>query len=97
MKRFYLKRNSDVSGVSGIGNIAEGCLFDTGKVALTWLSELPCVTVYDSIDIMVRVHGHDGRTTVKWIDEESSNVIVKTSEVVQHGCFRRLNIRHPDK
>jgi hypothetical protein len=97
MKRFYLKRNADVSGISGTGNIAEGCLFDTGKVALTWLSEMPCVTVYDSVEIVIKVHGHDGRTVLSWIDEESSNVIVKHDKVVQHGRFRRLNLRHPDE
>ena len=49
MKIFYLKRVEDESGVSGTGRIAQGAIFDNGKVALTWLSEHPSVTIYDSI------------------------------------------------
>jgi hypothetical protein len=41
MKIFYLKRVEDESGVSGTGRIAQGFIFDNGKVALTWLSEHP--------------------------------------------------------
>ena len=39
-------------------------IFDNGKVALTWLSEHPSVTVYDSIGEVTAVHGHGGKTTV---------------------------------
>jgi len=39
MKIFYLKRVEDESGISGTGRIAQGAIFDNGKVALTWLSE----------------------------------------------------------
>ena len=47
MKMFYLKRGEDESGVSGTGRVAQGFIFDNGKVAVTWLSEHPSVTVYD--------------------------------------------------
>ena len=49
MKIFYLKRTEDESGVSGTGRVAQGFVFDNGKVAVTWLSEHPSVTVYDTI------------------------------------------------
>ena len=64
MKMFYLKRTEDESGVSGTGRIAQGFIFDNGKVALTWLSEHPSVTVYDSIGEVTAVHGHGGKTEV---------------------------------
>ena len=64
MKMFYLKRVEDESGVSGTGRIAQGFVFDNGKVALTWLSEHPSVTVYDSIGEVTAVHGHGGKTEV---------------------------------
>tara|TARA_R100000315_G_C5165602_1_gene95479 strand:+ start:267 stop:614 length:348 start_codon:yes stop_codon:yes gene_type:complete len=64
MKMFYLKRVEDESGVSGTGRIAQGFIFDNGKVALTWLSEHPSVTVYDSIGEVTAVHGHGGKTEV---------------------------------
>ncbi len=64
MKMFYLKRVEDESGVSGTGRIAQGFIFDNGKVALTWLSEHPSVTIYDSIGEVTAVHGHGGKTEV---------------------------------
>ena len=64
MKIFYLKRTEDESGVSGTGRIAQGFIFDNGKVALTWLSEHPSVTVYDSIGEVRAIHGHGGKTEV---------------------------------
>ena len=48
MKIFYLNRLEDESGVSGTGRVAQGFIFDNGKVALTWLSEHPSVTIYDN-------------------------------------------------
>ena len=64
MKIFYLKRVEDESGVSGTGRIAQGFIFDNGKVALTWLSEHPSMTIYDSIGEVTAVHGHGGKTEV---------------------------------
>ena len=48
-KIFYLNRTEDESGVSGTGRVAQGFIFDNGKVAVTWPSEHPSVTVYDNI------------------------------------------------
>ena len=62
MKVFYLQRKEDESGVSGTGRIAQGIVFDNGKVALTWLSEHPSVTIYDTIGEVRAIHGHEGKT-----------------------------------
>lgn len=84
MKRFYLQRNIDASGVSGTGNVAEGCQFDNGWCALVWIvSEKDSDEVhayYRSIKRLEQIHGHDGATKVVWIDDESSNVVVKRPE-----------------
>ena len=63
-KTFYLRRTEDESGVSGTGRIAQGIIFDNGRVAMTWLSEHPSVTVYDNIGEVTAIHGHDGKTEV---------------------------------
>ena len=62
MKIFYLNRTEDESGVSGTGRIAQGFIFDNGKVCLTWLSEHPSVTIYDNIGEVHAIHGHQGKT-----------------------------------
>jgi len=64
MKIFYLNRKDDESGISGTGRVAQGFVFDNGKVAITWLSEHPSVTVYDSIGEVHAIHGHGGKTEV---------------------------------
>jgi hypothetical protein len=64
MKIFYLNRTEDESGVSGTGRVAQGFIFDNGKVAVTWLSEHPTVTVYDNIGEVHAIHGHGGKTEV---------------------------------
>lgn len=77
MRRFYLQRNTDVSGVSGTGNVAEGCQFDTGWCALVWLSDKAAMAYYPSIQTVESIHGHEGSTVIKWVDDESSNVVIK--------------------
>lgn len=63
-KNFYLKRTEDESGISGTGRIAQGVVFDNGKVALTWLSDHPSVTIYDNLGEVRAIHGHEGKTEV---------------------------------
>lgn len=63
-KLFYLQRIEDESGISGTGRIAQGVIFDNGKVALTWLSEHPSVAMYDNIGDVRTIHGHEGKTEV---------------------------------
>ena len=66
MKVFYLYRTEDESGVSGTGRVAQGFVADNGKVSLFWLSEHPSVTVYDSIGEVQAIHGHGGKTELRF-------------------------------
>jgi len=69
MKIFYLNRLEDESGVSGTGRVAQGFIFDNGKVALTWLSEHPSVTIYDNIGEVHAIHSHDGKTEIEMMPD----------------------------
>lgn len=80
MKRFYLQRNTDASGVSGTGKVAEGCQFDTGWCALVWLTGKGAMSYYESIEILESIHGHEGMTRVVWVDGESSNFVIQREE-----------------
>ena len=66
MKIFYLRREEDESGVSGTGRVAQGFVFDNGKVCVSWLSEHPSVTIYDNIGEVHAIHGHGGKTVVEF-------------------------------
>ncbi len=68
MRTFHLVRREDVHGISGTGAVAQGVLFDTGKVAMAWLSGCPSVTVYDSLRDVVTIHGHGAHSTVVFDD-----------------------------
>lgn len=71
MKRFYLLRYEDKSGISGTGVVAEGLLFSTGPCVISWLSDVRSVSVYDSFDDMIAIHGHGGKTEARWIDADT--------------------------
>jgi len=66
MKIFYLKREEDESGISGTGRVAQGFVFDNGKVCVSWLSEHPSVTIYDNIGEVHAIHGHGGKTAIEF-------------------------------
>lgn len=65
---FILVRHEDTTGVSGTGRIAEGAIASDGTVAYRWLGQYPSWTTRDSIEHVLAVHGHDGRTTVEYWD-----------------------------
>jgi hypothetical protein len=69
VKRFWLQRNEDVSGVSGVGRVAEGVQFTNGKCALSWLTPMSSIVIYDSVSVCEAIHGHDGATIVIWEEE----------------------------
>jgi hypothetical protein len=61
-RAFYLLRRQDVSGVSGTGVVAVGAVMPSGRAVLEWCSAWPTITVFDSWEQVVRIHGHQGRT-----------------------------------
>ena len=74
MRRFYLQRDSDPSGVSGCGRVADGVMFASGWIALHFNPKLKGVeSVYGYKDLadMYLLHGHGGKTKIVWIDGES--------------------------
>lgn len=72
MRTFHVVRDEDVSGVSGVGVIAEGVLFSNGKVFVNWLSMHKIVEMSDSMAEWQAVHGHEGKTKILWDDEVST-------------------------
>lgn len=68
MRRFVLERKEDVSGTSGTGVVAEGVEFSNGWVNLHWISQLGSMEMCESIKVLMEIHGHEGRTVIKWID-----------------------------
>lgn len=66
-RTFVLYRTEDESGVSGTGIVAQGVRFADGTAAMRWVSEHRSTAVYDSMESLERIHGHGGRTVVRWL------------------------------
>lgn len=65
-RTFVLYRDSDPTGVSGTGTVADGCEFPDGTVVIRWRGETPSTVIWPSITAAVRVHGHGGSTRIVW-------------------------------
>lgn len=69
MNTFLLRRDKDVSGVSGTGIVAQACEFDNGMVAVSFISgDVRSVSVYSSLADAKIIHGHNGDTEFIKID-----------------------------
>lgn len=80
MRLFYLRRLIDISGVSGIGRVAEGVVFDDGTVALRWLSSHRSVEVWPTLGDMIAIHGHGGKSVVEMIPTSTSDGPISVEE-----------------
>lgn len=67
MRMFVLVREEDATGTSGTGVVAEGVEFSNGQVSIHWISQLESVAVYANVKVLDALHGHQGRTKVKWL------------------------------
>ena len=69
MRAFQLVRETDVTGVSGTGIVAEGVEFTDGTVALRWVGKDPTSVVFHDhgIESVEHIHGHDGLTRIEFM------------------------------
>jgi hypothetical protein len=68
MRLFNLVRTEDVSGSSGTGVVAQGVEFDDGHAVMRWLTDTASTAIYSSVEDIVTIHGHEGRTTVEFLE-----------------------------
>lgn len=61
---FHLQRDEDESGVSGTGIVARGVVLPSGRVVLEWLSFHTSIGIYNNLDALTEVHGHQGKTKI---------------------------------
>jgi len=68
LQSFYLLREVDASGVSGVGIVAMGTILPSGKCCLEWTSFHTSVALYNNIQDVELIHGHDGKTKIVLIE-----------------------------
>lgn len=72
-RRFALQRHQDATGISGTGLVAFGTTYPSGRTTLAWCcSDVPSVSIYDSPEQVIQIHGHGGGTDLIWIDTSGS-------------------------
>lgn len=79
LRRFELVRTEDNTGVSGTGVVVCGVEYPDGAVHMMWMNEnmdndIDCNAVAfkpapNGIDQVRAVHGHGGKTKVRWLDD----------------------------
>ena len=79
LRVFHLMRDEDVSGVSGVGRVAVGVVFPSGKVVLEWLGLDMTFGIYDKLDHVERIHGHGGKTRIVFVGNVPTCVMAKAS------------------
>ena len=70
MRRFHVLRKEDVSGVSGVGYVAEGIQFTNKQIIIHWIAnpELSSIAIYENINNFLKIHGHENKTCINWVD-----------------------------
>lgn len=86
-RRFYLVRD-DHDVVNAAGQVAEGILFSSGKVALNWKSKPSSLQTFDSMADLMAVQDRNGITRVQWLDQETQPPV---RVVPRSEKFRRLD------
>ncbi|MFF1498679.1 hypothetical protein ACFVZR_02075 [Streptomyces sp. NPDC058316] len=68
-RRFVLRRSVDVSGISGLGDVADGVLWPDGTASVRWRGEHPSSVFWDRGRTSVElIHGHSGATGIVFLD-----------------------------
>lgn len=68
-RRWALYRLADETGMSGCGVVAYGVQFPDGSVSYRWNTSPRTSQIAESIHDVKYIHGHEGKTEVRWIDE----------------------------
>jgi len=67
-RTFKIIRLKDISGVSGVGIVAEGCVFHDGQTVLSWYGRHHTIEVAPDVADVIAIHGHGGSTRLVWDD-----------------------------
>jgi len=71
MKYFKVSRKFDESGVSGIGHVIDGVIFNDGTTVIKWLTEMSSISIYKTFEEFKAIHidSHPKNETITEIIE----------------------------
>lgn len=76
-RTFRVQRDADVTGVSGVGVVADGAMFPDGTAVVRWRELDPdhpnyvrgvraTTVVFPNVAAVEALHGHNGATRLVW-------------------------------
>lgn len=74
-RTFVLYRDTDITGISGTGPVADGVVFPDGVTVMRWRDVAgpnadagvrPTIVVHESPESVEALHGHGGATRIVW-------------------------------
>ncbi|MEV8124082.1 hypothetical protein AB0P07_08205 [Streptomyces sp. NPDC085944] len=90
-RRFVLRRRTDISGISGTGDVADGVLWPDGTAAVRWRGEHPSAVHWDRGRVSVElIHGHQGATEIVWLDQDDEPAPAPISDASPAAASLRL-------
>ena len=96
---FVLRRTEDVTGVSGTGIVADGALFPAAgqnKAVVRWRGERGSTVVWDRIQHVKEIHGHDGRTAIEIIPVAELIAALKAVAAIEVGTANAGGSHDPE-
>jgi len=71
MRRFWLKRIKDETGISRTGRVLEGVITQSGRVFVEWRPPHKTIGIYDSIEQFNTIHVdcHPSCNLIEWVDD----------------------------
>jgi len=81
-QRFHLQRDTDHTGVSGTGTVADGVIWPDGTATLRWRGKYASTVHWASIGDAKAVHGHGGDTRIV-LDDEPTQRLARIAEAHQ--------------
>lgn len=88
---FVLRRHQDISNVSGTGDVAWGCEFPDGAVAVRWHGDHPSTAAWNDIRDVEIIHGHQGATEILFDDN------ARLVRAYKRVMFWMLSARYHDR
>ncbi|MEU1152648.1 hypothetical protein ABZ369_06465 [Streptomyces sp. NPDC005918] len=69
---FRLERDTDVTGISGTGTVADGVKWPDGSTSIRWRGDRPSIVHWARLEDAEAIHGHGGATRFVWADTEAA-------------------------
>jgi hypothetical protein len=102
MRRFYLQRQTDESGISQSGRVLEGALLQSGRIVVEWRQPLCSIAIYNSFQEFLKIHVMPhayGANEIVWLEtrEPWHCISCGASGWTGHACERCGDYAHDDQ